>query len=90
MVTLNHTKPRVVEEFLAACRASIDEIHRNPTTKLEGTVCVCGPFALKCFQAALYGMSQKIPDRTIVKEFAFAYLDACYSTPEINDVVDVS
>uniref|UniRef100_A0AC35TL28 Sphingosine-1-phosphate lyase 1 n=1 Tax=Rhabditophanes sp. KR3021 TaxID=114890 RepID=A0AC35TL28_9BILA len=68
MVTLNHTKNNVAEDFLACCRLAVAEIVSNPFAKLEGA-------------AALYGMSQKIPDRSIIREFANGYLDACYSSP---------
>uniref|UniRef100_A0A914E360 sphinganine-1-phosphate aldolase n=1 Tax=Acrobeloides nanus TaxID=290746 RepID=A0A914E360_9BILA len=68
MVTLNHTKEGVVEEFLSDCREVVKNIVDNPSKKAEGA-------------AALYGMAQKIPDRSIVREFANAYLDTCYSEP---------
>ena len=32
-------------------------------------------------QAALYGMAAQIPDKTLVDEMAYAYLDACYAEP---------
>ncbi|EYC23831.1 hypothetical protein Y032_0015g2855 [Ancylostoma ceylanicum] len=69
MVTLNHTGQGVAEALLADIRKSIDEIKANPNCKLEEA-------------AALYGMAQKIPDRSIVQEFAYTYLDACYSAPK--------
>ncbi|ETN74417.1 hypothetical protein NECAME_13013 [Necator americanus] len=69
MVTLNHTGNGVAENLLTDIKKSIDEIKANPTTKLEEA-------------AALYGMAQKIPDRSIVQEFAYTYLDACYSSPK--------
>lgn len=31
-------------------------------------------------QAAMYGMAQSIPDRSLVGELAWCYLDAVYST----------
>jgi hypothetical protein len=31
--------------------------------------------------AAIYGMAAKIPDKTVVEEVAYLYLDACYSMP---------
>ncbi|KAK5974592.1 hypothetical protein GCK32_010427 [Trichostrongylus colubriformis] len=68
MVTLNHTGDGVAEALVADIRAAVDEIQASPTTELEEA-------------AALYGMAQKIPDRSIVQEFAYAYLDACYSAP---------
>lgn len=35
---------------------------------------------LYMFQAAIYGMSQTIPDRSLVKELVMEYIDALYST----------
>lgn len=32
------------------------------------------------WQAAIYGLAQSIPDRSVVEELAHAYIDACYST----------
>ncbi|CEF60140.1 Sphingosine-1-phosphate lyase 1 [Strongyloides ratti] len=64
MVTLNHTKDNIADEFIKACHDSVNEIKKNNDSKLEGT-------------AALYGMAQKIPDRSLVKEFAYIYLDTC-------------
>ncbi|CAJ0592028.1 unnamed protein product [Cylicocyclus nassatus] len=69
MVTSNHTKDGVVGQLLEDIRKSINEILANPNAELEEA-------------AALYGMAQKIPDRSIVKEFAYIYLDACYSAPK--------
>ncbi|VDK77177.1 unnamed protein product [Cylicostephanus goldi] len=69
MVTLNHTKDGVTEQLLEDIRSSINEIKANPNAELEEA-------------AALYGMAQKIPDRSIVREFAYVYLDACYSQPK--------
>ncbi|KHJ85709.1 hypothetical protein OESDEN_14557 [Oesophagostomum dentatum] len=69
MVTLNHTGSGVADELLADIRKSVEEIKANPSAKLGEA-------------AALYGMAQKIPDRSIVQEFAYTYLDACYSAPK--------
>uniref|UniRef100_A0A0K0EGF4 sphinganine-1-phosphate aldolase n=1 Tax=Strongyloides stercoralis TaxID=6248 RepID=A0A0K0EGF4_STRER len=70
MVTLNHTKKNIADKFIEACYDSVKEIKENKHDKLEGT-------------AALYGMAEKIPDRSLVKEFANIYLDLCYSSPSI-------
>uniref|UniRef100_A0A914VYY2 sphinganine-1-phosphate aldolase n=1 Tax=Plectus sambesii TaxID=2011161 RepID=A0A914VYY2_9BILA len=68
MVTLNQTKPGVADAFIADIHGVVEEILASPKAQAEGP-------------AALYGMAQKLPDRSIVKEFAYAYLDECYSTP---------
>lgn len=40
------------------------------------------------FQGAIYGMSQSIPDRSMVSQIVGLFLEACYSTkdaePEMN------
>lgn len=36
----------------------------------------------------MYGTSQKIPDRSLVNEVAYLYLDACYSTKVPKDTKD--
>ncbi|KAE9551676.1 hypothetical protein FO519_005116 [Halicephalobus sp. NKZ332] len=71
MVTLNHTKPGVADELIEDMQEVVSLIVKTPNQKAEGA-------------AALYGMVQKIPDRSIVKNFANAYLDACYSIPEFH------
>ncbi|VDL69838.1 unnamed protein product [Nippostrongylus brasiliensis] len=58
----------VVESLLADLRDAVAEIKANPKAELDEA-------------AALYGMAEKIPDRTIIQEFAYSYLDACYSSP---------
>ncbi|VDO71410.1 unnamed protein product [Heligmosomoides polygyrus] len=68
MVTLNHTGEGVADALLADIRAAVEEIKTNPMSELEKA-------------ASLYGMVEKIPDRSIVQEFAYTYLDACYSSP---------
>lgn len=39
-------------------------------------------------QAALYGMAQSIPDRSLVGELAWCYLDAMYSTKQKSTKAD--
>uniref|UniRef100_A0A0N4ZAT2 sphinganine-1-phosphate aldolase n=1 Tax=Parastrongyloides trichosuri TaxID=131310 RepID=A0A0N4ZAT2_PARTI len=70
MVTLNHTKATVANDFIEACKETVDEIKKIKEDKIEGT-------------AALYGMAQKIPDRSLVKDFASIFLDISYSSPDI-------
>ena len=50
-----------------------------------GLVTVCALYS----QAAIYGMSQGIPDRSLVGEIVMEYIDALYNTnlkPEMNGV----
>ncbi|CAD6192313.1 unnamed protein product [Caenorhabditis auriculariae] len=68
MVTMNHTKPGICEKLVSDCRSSISYVKENPPAPSEKTC-----------EAAIYGMAQGIPDRTIVAEFAHSYLDACYA-----------
>lgn len=39
-------------------------------------------------QAAMYGMAQSIPDRSLVGELAWCYLDAMYSTEQNTTKAD--
>ena len=44
---------------------SVAEVMKNPSEKASGS-------------AAIYGMAQSIPDRTLVEELATYYLDLSY------------
>ena len=68
-VTRRHTKQGVVEKFLDDLRKCVDEVAMNPKSSEVG-------------MAAIYGLAQSIPDRSIVTEMAWTYLDACTSLPE--------
>ena len=90
MVTQLHTSPGFVDRFLEDTRAVVNHMLETPDEPAEGSVRTFLheiehhriQFVSSCLlQAALYGMTQKIPDRRLVKEFACAYLDACYSFP---------
>ncbi|KAF6031275.1 SGPL1 [Bugula neritina] len=65
--TLLHTLPGVADEFLADVRECTAVIMADPQQKATG-------------MAALYGMSQTIPDRSLVGELVMEYLDALYDT----------
>lgn len=67
-VTEMHTVGNVAERFLGDVRSAIDEIMKNPHQKVTGKM-------------ALYGMSQNLPDRTIVGDVTRCYLNSMYSTP---------
>jgi len=66
-VTIMHTAEGVVEAFIKEVRECTDIIMQDPTAEAVG-------------KAAIYGLSQAIPDRTIVSQLAWTFLDACYST----------
>lgn len=66
-VTLQHTQKGVVDALLEDIRSFTQKLLQSPKEKATGS-------------SAIYGMAQTIPDRSIVSEFAWCYLDACYST----------
>lgn len=37
---------------------------------------------IQFFKAGIYGMAAQIPDKTLIDEVAFMYLDSCYSMPK--------
>ncbi|KAG8195137.1 hypothetical protein JTE90_023314, partial [Oedothorax gibbosus] len=67
--TLQHTYAGVADKFLADVKKCTVEILKDPVSKTTGT-------------AAIYGMAQQIPDRSLVSEIVWAYLDAVYSIKE--------
>lgn len=69
-VTVPHTKPGVAERFLKDVREIAAELSQLPRCDGEGS-------------AALYGMAQSLPDRSIVAEITCCYLDASYDTEGI-------
>uniref|UniRef100_A0A2P2I317 sphinganine-1-phosphate aldolase n=1 Tax=Hirondellea gigas TaxID=1518452 RepID=A0A2P2I317_9CRUS len=66
-VTVPHTKPGVAERFIKDVSDLAAELSQLPRTDSEGS-------------AALYGMAQSLPDRSIVEDIACVYLDASYDT----------
>ncbi|CAI5452240.1 unnamed protein product [Caenorhabditis angaria] len=67
MVTMNHTGEGLAEKLIEDCREAIRFVKENPPAPSE-----------KSCEAAIYGMAQGIPDRSLVSEFAYTYLDTCY------------
>jgi sphinganine-1-phosphate aldolase len=65
-VTMVTTKEGVATKFVADVKELVEELRRNPSTTVTGT-------------AAMYGSSQAVADRSIVKEMAWMFLDLCYS-----------
>ncbi|XP_063237061.1 sphingosine-1-phosphate lyase [Bacillus rossius redtenbacheri] len=67
-VTHMHTAPGVAERFVADVRAELGTIMQDPGRQVDGKL-------------AMYGMSQGIPDRSIVGDFTRFFLDSMYYTP---------
>ncbi|XP_035215783.1 sphingosine-1-phosphate lyase-like [Stegodyphus dumicola] len=65
-ITMQHTYEGIADKFLTDVEQCTAEIMKNPSLPTSGT-------------AAIYGMAQQIPDRSLVSELVWTYLDACYS-----------
>ena len=65
-VTMVTTKEGVAKHFVEDVRDGVEELRKNPVKGAGGT-------------AAMYGASQAVVDRSIVKEIAWGFLDVCYS-----------
>lgn len=70
-VTHVHTRPGVADVFLDDVRTDLATILENPGVPVTGKM-------------AVYGMSQKIPDRTVVHDVARFFLDSVYNTQETD------
>ncbi|XP_071952664.1 sphingosine-1-phosphate lyase 1-like [Antedon mediterranea] len=66
-VTLCQTEEGVADEFIQDVKKLTAEIMKDPKKKADGA-------------AAIYGMSQSVPDRSMVSEIAQVFLDSCFST----------
>ncbi|XP_076332013.1 sphingosine-1-phosphate lyase [Tachypleus tridentatus] len=73
-VTMLHTQNGVAQQFVDDVWQCTEVIMQDPKAAATGT-------------AALYGMSQSIPDRSLVSEIGWIFLDACYSTEVTNDKI---
>ncbi|XP_052766123.1 sphingosine-1-phosphate lyase 1-like isoform X1 [Mya arenaria] len=71
-VTLLHTKPGAADTFLNNVRTCAAKIMKDPNAKCGGI-------------GAIYGMSQSIPDRSMVSQIVGLFLDACYNTKDPED-----
>uniref|UniRef100_UPI00358F7056 sphingosine-1-phosphate lyase 1-like n=2 Tax=Myxine glutinosa TaxID=7769 RepID=UPI00358F7056 len=71
-VTWLHARLRVGPRFLCDVRECVAEIMKNPEAKTTG-------------QGAIYGMAQTIPDRSLVTELSYGYLDCLYNTDIPSD-----
>lgn len=68
-VTKLHTRPGVKERFVEDLKKSVKDIMSRDDRKL-GKV------------AAIYCSTQGIPDKSIIADVAYLFLDACYSTKD--------
>ena len=72
-LTVLHTKKGVAERFVKDVKECTAEIMKNPKAKLTD-------------QAAMYGMAQALPDRSLVDELAAGYIDYCLkASPNTSD-----
>jgi len=62
----SHTKEGIIENFLRDLHIATDKV-RNTPDELTG-------------RAAVYGMAQQIPDKSLVSELAAGFMDILYST----------
>ncbi|KAI8521052.1 Sphingosine-1-phosphate lyase 1 [Branchiostoma belcheri] len=70
--TLRHTMPGVTDRFITDVKKAVAEAMANPKAKATG-------------QGAIYGMAQAVPDRTLISEIAWGYLDCVYDTKRKED-----
>ncbi|XP_064458338.1 sphingosine-1-phosphate lyase-like [Ornithodoros turicata] len=71
-VTLLHVSENIADKFVSDLRECVADIMLDPGQPSTG-------------QAAIYGMAQSIPDRSVVEELSCAYIDACYSTRDVQE-----
>lgn len=69
--TMLHTQPGVADKFLADVREVASLLIQDPTKAETDT-------------AALYGMAGGVPDRKIIDQLAWSYLDAMYVTGSVE------
>ncbi|XP_046738089.1 sphingosine-1-phosphate lyase [Diprion similis] len=67
-VTHLHTEPGFADKFLEDVRTELAVILQTPEAPVEGKL-------------AMYGMSQSIPDRSVIGEFTRFFLDSMYYIP---------
>ncbi|KAH0560657.1 sphingosine-1-phosphate lyase [Cotesia glomerata] len=68
-VTYVHTQPGVADTFLDDVRNVLIEINKTPDVSVEGRL-------------AMYGMSQSLPDRSVVGDLTRLFIDSMYFIPE--------
>ena len=64
-VTTHHLDKKVINKFIKDVKNEVEKILNEPNACTTGV-------------AAIYGMSQQLPDKSIVKELAYGYLDTFY------------
>ncbi|XP_065916411.1 sphingosine-1-phosphate lyase 1-like [Dysidea avara] len=64
-VTMRHTQEGVAEKFVTDARQSVEAIKKEPEGPLEG-------------EGAFYGISQNIPDKSIVSDMALSFIELFY------------
>lgn len=67
-VTYTHTQDGIPDKFLDDIRSCISHLMINPEKPVEGKM-------------AIYGVAQKLPDRSIVGDFTRCFLHAMYYIP---------
>lgn len=64
-----HTQPGVADNFINDVETIVNELMVDPEKPVEG-------------KFAIYGVSQTIPDRTIIGDFTKLFLDSLLFTPK--------
>ena len=82
-VTRIHTKAGVADKFINDIKEETEILMKLPGPINEGSVCLT--LIILCYysfttQAAIYGMAQSIPDRSLVSEIASGFLSVLYNT----------
>lgn len=67
-VTFTHTKDGIADQFIKDVRRNVEKCMVNPEKPVEGKM-------------AIYGVAQKVPDRSVVGSYTRCFLDAMYYTP---------
>lgn len=70
-VTRHHTLPGVAQRLVKDVKECVVDIMSRGDRKLGKT-------------AAMYCSSQAVPDKSVISDVAFIFLDACYSTENDN------
>jgi len=66
-ICVTYLTEKVVDKLLADLREIADELSKQPNSKTEGL-------------GAMYGLTQSIPDRSLVEQIGSSYLDMLYKT----------
>ena len=89
-VTMLHTQEGVAERFVKDVREISEMILANPEKHKGGSVAIYGNNELLITNEGhvshnpmkISGMAQSLPDRSLVDQMTWIYLDALYATPE--------